>query len=88
MRTWIQTYTGRQFDVFAPDLVQIDPVDIAWHLSMKCRYNGATTRFYSVAEHCCVLTDVDLMISQNGYVESPKSISYSMNWWPWVDVFI
>ena len=35
-----------------------------------------------------MFTDVDLMISQGNYAESPKAVCYSMNWWPWVDVFI
>lgn len=53
---WIQTYTGRCFDPFAPDPDQINIVDIAWGLSMKCRYNGACLRYYSVAEHSVVMS--------------------------------
>lgn len=49
---WMQTYTGKKFFPMAPDASAIDIVDIAHALSMQCRYNGHTTRFYSVAEHC------------------------------------
>lgn len=58
-RNWIHTYTGRKFDF---DDLSVDSVcieDIAHHLSNLCRFNGAATRFYSVAEHsvhlsrCC-----------------------------------
>lgn len=49
---WMQTYTGRQFWPLDPRPEEVDIEDIAWHLSMLCRYTGATRRFYSVAEHC------------------------------------
>ena len=53
---WMQTYTGRQFfplDIRAEDLV-IE--DIAHALGQLCRYNGHTNDFYSVAEHCVLMT--------------------------------
>lgn len=53
---WIQTYTGKVFDVRCPSPESIDLEDIAHALSMICRYNGHTTRFYSVAEHCVVMS--------------------------------
>ena len=48
---WMQTYTGRQYWPLDPhpDDVSID--DIAHHLAMICRYCGACSRHYSVAEH-------------------------------------
>lgn len=48
---WLQTYTGRQFWPLDPRPEEIFIEDIAHHLSMLCRYAGAVTRFYSVAEH-------------------------------------
>ena len=48
---WMQTFTGRQYWPLDPRADEVDPVDIAHHLSMICRYCGASTRFYSVAEH-------------------------------------
>jgi uncharacterized protein len=32
--------------------------DIAHALSMLCRFNGHVKRFYSVAEHCCHVSDL------------------------------
>jgi hypothetical protein len=52
MSPYIQTYTGRIIDVFDPKEEDIDILDIAHGLAMKCRYNGHTSTFYSVAEHC------------------------------------
>jgi uncharacterized protein len=49
--TWLQTYTGKRYDVAQPLPSSIDVRDIAHHLSLLCRYAGATKRFYSVAEH-------------------------------------
>lgn len=49
--TWIQTFTGRAFDLAHPDPDAVDLTDIAWSLSRQCRFNGHTGTFYSVAEH-------------------------------------
>lgn len=48
---WIDTFTGRSFFPLAPQPCDVDIADIAHMLSMKCRYNGATGEFYSVAQH-------------------------------------
>ncbi len=50
--TWMETYSGRAFDLRAPDTRAIVPMDIAHGLAMQCRFNGQCRRFYSVAEHC------------------------------------
>lgn len=53
---WMQTLTNRQFfplDIRAADM---DIEDIAHALGALCRYNGHTSRFYSVAEHCVLMT--------------------------------
>jgi len=51
--TLLRTYTGQQLDlssgIKAEELVL---EDIAHSLSLQCRFNGMTDRFYSVAEHC------------------------------------
>lgn len=49
--TWIQTFTGRRFWPLDPSPDDVDILDIAHALSMTCRYNGHSRRFYSVAEH-------------------------------------
>ena len=46
-----QTYTGRRFYVEDPRPEDVFIVDIAHHLAMLVRYNGAVLRYYSVAEH-------------------------------------
>ena len=48
---WIQTYTGKQFYPLDPKIEDIDILDIAHALSMKCRFNGHCKDFYSVAQH-------------------------------------
>ncbi len=47
----INTYSGRQVDVFDPDPADIVIGDIAHALSHQCRWGGHTKEFYSVAHH-------------------------------------
>src|SRR5690349_19702773 len=54
--SWMQTFTGRRFYPLDPKVEDIDPTDIAHALSLICRYGGHVTRFYSVAEHCVLLS--------------------------------
>lgn len=53
---WMQTFTGRQFYPLDPRPEDIDVRDIAHALSLICRYGGHTIRFYSVAEHCVLMS--------------------------------
>ena len=48
---FIQTHTGRTFHPWAPTAEEINIDDISYALANLCRWNGHTTRFYSVAEH-------------------------------------
>ncbi|WP_043309536.1 phosphohydrolase [Pseudomonas sp. ML96] len=56
--SWILTRSGRKFDLAAPTPDMVDPADIAHSLSMQCRFNGHTNRFYSVAQHCCLVSNL------------------------------
>jgi uncharacterized protein len=53
---WIQTFTGRQFWPLDPRVEDVSLYDIAHALSMQCRYGGHVKHFYSVAEHCVILS--------------------------------
>ena len=53
----ITTVTGRHFNPTAPNEQDIDIVDIAHALSLLCRGNGHTRRFYSVAQHSLACAD-------------------------------
>lgn len=55
---WMQTHSGRKFYPLDPRIEDIDFEDVAHHLSMICRYGGAARRFYSVAEHCVLMSRV------------------------------
>lgn len=54
--SWMQTFTGRQFYPLAAEVEDVDPLDIAHALSLICRYGGHVTEFYSVAEHCLLMS--------------------------------
>ncbi len=53
---WMQTFTGRAFWPLDPRPEDLDCRDIAHALSLLCRYNGAVSWFYSVAEHCVLMS--------------------------------
>lgn len=53
---WMQTFTGRKFRPLAPRVADIDIIDIAHSLSMQCRYNGHVREFYSVGQHCVLIS--------------------------------
>lgn len=52
---YMLTYTGKFFNILDPDPAEIDPKDLAHQLSMICRYNGAVSHFYSVAQHSVIV---------------------------------
>lgn len=55
-KTEIETFTGRFVDVLNPKPETIVMDDIAHALAMTCRYGGHISKFYSVAEHCVLVT--------------------------------
>ena len=54
---WMQVYSGRRFYPLDPRPDEIDAADIAHALSLLCRYGGHVDRFYSVAEHCVLMSE-------------------------------
>jgi hypothetical protein len=55
---WMQTATGGQFWPLDPRPQEIHIEDIAWALAHMCRYGGHCSRFYSVAEHSVLVSQV------------------------------
>lgn len=49
--SWIQTYSGRTFDLTAPTVAMVNLPDIAHALGHLCRFTGHTVMPYSVARH-------------------------------------
>jgi 5'-deoxynucleotidase YfbR-like HD superfamily hydrolase len=49
--TWIQTHSGKRFDLMAPTPDMVELHDIATALSNLCRFTGHVREFYSVAQH-------------------------------------
>lgn len=56
--TWIQTASGRAFDLNNPDPFQVTVEDVAHHLAHLCRFTGACAQFYSVAQHSCAVAQM------------------------------
>ena len=48
---WIETFTGKKMFPLDPRPEEVDIVDIAHHLSLICRYNGASKHLYTVGQH-------------------------------------
>jgi hypothetical protein len=55
---WVCTNSGRDFYLLDPQPEDIVIEDIAHSLAHQCRYNGHTDSFYSVAQHCVLLSQV------------------------------
>ncbi len=58
MEPRIQTFTGKKFYPLAPRAEDICIEDIAHALSRKCRFGGHTKMFYSVAQHCVLVSEL------------------------------
>jgi len=54
---WITTYTGKRFYPLDPQVEDINIEDIAHSLSQICRFNGHIRKFYSVAQHCVIVSN-------------------------------
>lgn len=54
---WILTYSGIRFNLVNPKSENVQPVDLAHHLARICRFTGAVYKHYSVAQHCCLVSD-------------------------------
>lgn len=54
----MQTHSRRRFYPMDPRPEDIDPEDIAHALSLLCRYGGHIDTFYSVAEHCVLMSQI------------------------------
>lgn len=55
---WLQTYGGTQFYPLAARPEDVHITDIAHALSCTARYGGHTRRFYSVAQHSVLVSQV------------------------------
>lgn len=55
--TTIITHSGKHLDLANPKADQISILDIAHALSQICRFAGNTQGFYSVAQHCCYVSE-------------------------------
>lgn len=56
--TWIQTFTGKRFWPLDPRPEEVNILDIAHALSLKCRFTGQCRCFYSVAQHSVHVAEV------------------------------
>lgn len=56
--SWINTYTGKVFYPLDPRPEDLCLEDIAHSLSMQCRWNGHTLRYYSVARHSVLVASL------------------------------
>lgn len=74
---WMQTHSGLAFYPLDPAPEDIVPADIAHSLAMQCRYNGHVRRFYSVAEHCVLMSDwiLENPAAVLGFPPQPVSVS-------------
>jgi hypothetical protein len=60
---YLQTVSGRWVNPFDPDPDQLDAGDIARALANLCRFGGHSRVFYSVAQHCVIVSQ---LVEQGG----------------------
>ena len=53
---YISTYSGIKFNLFNPAAEDVNIEDISHALSNICRFNGHSSRFFSVAQHCLIVS--------------------------------
>lgn len=53
----IRTRNRIEFSLVDPRAEDVQVEDISHALSQICRFNGHTSEFYSVAQHCCLVCD-------------------------------
>jgi hypothetical protein len=63
-KNWMRTYGGGQFFPFDPKIEDINIQAIAHHLAMEVRYGGGPRDYYSVAEHCVLISEA---LERDGY---------------------
>jgi uncharacterized protein len=56
--TMISTRSGRNVSLLNPSAGQIEIGDIAHGLAQQCRFNGQTSKFYSVAQHSVLVSSI------------------------------
>ena len=55
---WIQTYTGGYIYPLDPKPEEINIIDVSHSLSQICRFTGHVKQFYSVAQHCVLVSSM------------------------------
>jgi hypothetical protein len=55
---WVNTISGEPFYLSQPEKSIVIVSDIAYGLSNLCRFSGQMREFYSVAQHCCLVSDL------------------------------
>jgi hypothetical protein len=53
---WVQVWSGKRFYPLDPRPEEVNIMDIAHALAMKCRYGGHCSEFYSLAEHSVLMS--------------------------------
>lgn len=77
MESIIKTYSGNFIDLLNLDADKITPYDIAQGTSQTCRYGGQCNKFYSTAEHSCLV--VRLMQAGRETVDAVR-LGYAHDW--------
>lgn len=56
--SYLETKSGLGFDMLAPNGAAVKIEDVAHSLALQCRFNGHCGKFYSVAEHSVLVSDL------------------------------
>jgi len=70
----IKTFTGKIVAPLSMELKDIHPKDIVHALQNKCRFTGHTSRFYSVGQHSCIVSEIVQWLYSGEENQSPITL--------------
>ena len=77
---WVQTYTGKAFDLVEPTVEMVSWIDLAYGLSRQVRFNGHALNSISIAQHSVLVALAAAQHHKKGLFPSNISLHVAVAW--------